>query len=542
LDSRRGPLLALVVAIAVCTLPAAAEARFNSTLLSRGAGPNDIQFRVFNSTTGDPDDVDFANKFSPVLVRLSIGGYRISNIRTAGDGGYASATSCGTDTGAEGNFIECFFGSDGQGGQGIRAGQGVTITFETRPRFPNQPSGGSAYHAEMTGGAVEDGFLSGPTGATGCRSGQVPTVSGVRWEIVSNTYATVSRDVDAHGCPVRVRWMWATQAEWNANPNTYPHEGLETAFPGSGKPKMIFGFLKDLKPETTYHYTLTATSEDGFAIGPDAVITTATAGPLPPRDYKAFSDGTKRAFRSADKYMDYAASGLAVVAAAAVLAGDVVTKTIGGYIGLVAATVKFTGSSLGFLANDPPDPKFRKLAQPSEPFRVRLRRAGAPRAFVRAVRAYISNAGSLRANAQALLDSWERRQGARAAGVAEWVEQQTAAAQYFAHELADDLVAEVRLRARLRRAVAGTPFAGTLTASGFEALQDIVARTGFPTYVRKAIRRLGERKSAQRALRKGAARLDPRGAIGLTALLSSATLDEAQRRAARRLKRTRLRP
>lgn len=150
---------------------------------------------------------------------------------------------------------------------------------------------------------------------------------------------------------------------------------------------------------------------------------------------------------------------------------------------------------LGYLAKDPPDPNYTEIALPVTPATSRqpiLPGDGVTEAQADAFNALIENDQQGIGLARAMLTSFDRASGARAAGNSYWVNRQLQAARLYSGQLADILDAQPQLLANLQQALLtapGVPFA--ITAGDLSKYKYNLNTQGFSTEQKQLLTELG---------------------------------------------------
>ena len=123
-------------------------------------------------------------------------------------------------------------------------------------------------------------------------------------------------------------------------------------------------------------------------------------------------------------------------------------------------------------AKDPPDPNYKRLAEPNYPKPALLRAsAGITKAEAAAANALLTNTARMAGLDRAFLTSLERAQGAYAARDASWDGKQSARAATFARAEAKILDARPALETALRRAIEAGGLPGRLTSAKAKNVQ-----------------------------------------------------------------------
>ena len=182
----------------------------------------------------------------------------------------------------------------------------------------------------------------------------------------------------------------------------------------------------------------------------------------------------------------------------------------------IALALLAAGSGGGSLvadivADDPPDPDYQGLFNPTIPrVRVRPGKSLTPSA-ARALNKLLANAFSFNAYEFAWIRSIEKAQGAEQAGDSEWVQRHRDAAASYAGKAAAALARDMKLRAAARRQVKRSGFRHfKLTASQVRRWQRQVKRTGLPTRMERMIRKAGFDKGSIAKLRRDLVAIDAR--------------------------------
>jgi hypothetical protein len=200
-------------------------------------------------------------------------------------------------------------------------------------------------------------------------------------------------------------------------------------------------------------------------------------------------------------------SGLAAGAIAALLPGP------GAFPAGVCAGVgvsSFVGRELfEWIAEDPPDHNFRKIASPRKPRPPSFRAGhGLTAAQAGALSAYARTQAELSSYLAAFESSYEHAAGVdwnAADATSWWTRQETAAASY-----AKAAAARLQKLSGLRRTLItalGAKANMKLTAATYTRARDRIRRTGLPTSLTSALSKLGWSTSQIRALRSELARI-----------------------------------
>jgi hypothetical protein len=154
------------------------------------------------------------------------------------------------------------------------------------------------------------------------------------------------------------------------------------------------------------------------------------------------------------------------------------------------------GIALGFCAgvladlyNDPPDPKYRSVAQPS---RIRLPRVVSRGARAAVINRYLVALARSASLYKALVTAIERAQGATVAKSKRFEKRQMLAAANYASRLADvldDLTSDSKTAARALTSVAGK---ATVTEQAVAGAKEGLAAEGLPDAIERQIGKLGE--------------------------------------------------
>ena len=257
---------------------------------------------------------------------------------------------------------------------------------------------------------------------------------------------------------------------------------------------------------------------------------------------KRFTPEEKEQFGRAAAELGLTAASLGSVGAVCAFVPEpVVTKACAGVFGIGAIVVGLPAAHLAYLASDPPDRRYRKIAKPA-PVRppAVTGEDGVSQEAASALNALFRKQARAAALGQALLTSIERAQGAANARAKTWERRQARAARGYASQLAATLSAEIPLLSRARAALEGSGFPSVpVTAEGVRALQRSIAQAGLPEKLARAARRLkiGKRMRAGLELTLRAANADnvsQRGAF--PALLDHPSHIAALRVAAKRLR------
>lgn len=206
--------------------------------------------------------------------------------------------------------------------------------------------------------------------------------------------------------------------------------------------------------------------------------------------------------------------------------------------GPLGGFIAFSGAMaimLDRMARDPPDPRFRVIAQPRRAAVPRVRSGpGVSQAVAAALNRFVVRTAELEALLRAHLTSLERAWGAANARELLWMRRQQEAAARHAEAAAAVSRSLPALRLRLARALRASR-SSLVAAAAFREAQRQIARRGIPAALEARLRRAGMSAAQLRGIRREAARLPVAG--GFPALLTSPRLAAADRETARRLMR-----
>lgn len=211
-------------------------------------------------------------------------------------------------------------------------------------------------------------------------------------------------------------------------------------------------------------------------------------------------------------------------------------------LGLGAAAEAALGSVYDDWANDPPDPRFRRIAEPRPPSPPRI--TAGPRldkAAAAAFNALLDNQSLAIGLTRALVTAIERSQGAEIANDSVWQQRQLRAARRYAARLAVVLDAEPRKRRAARTALERSRFPTIMLGrETVQQLQEQVVKNGLPPALTADLRRLGFTKSQRKDAEIEMATHDARELVKIgsfPAALTNPPLLRATRAAADRLAR-----
>ncbi len=276
-------------------------------------------------------------------------------------------------------------------------------------------------------------------------------------------------------------------------------EPLNVSFPGGGFTLNGYG--------SSQSATFTAT-------GSSVTINGSIVG------YDGDEDATLMAFVNLKKYLDDKAKADAQFLSTNLGLISAGTETVG----LVCAALPVppvqvlcggslipTGIGLGALAviagqiaNDPPDPNFTLIAQPSTyTFPLITADAGADPAVVDTLNAWLINLAQTVAYGQALVTSINRAQGAFESGDTTWETNQIQAAHQYALQLAALLKRQPPLRAQLASAWSGAGYPTiTVTPNDVYNFEADLAYNGLPAAMKASLAQLGLDASAIEQVRQ----------------------------------------
>jgi hypothetical protein len=180
------------------------------------------------------------------------------------------------------------------------------------------------------------------------------------------------------------------------------------------------------------------------------------------------------------------------------------------------------------LEDDPPDPNFATIGQPTPAPRLKVSPGRKlPARVARAVNALTENGAWLAGYLDALVTSINRAQGAANAGNASLQSAQTAAAGRDALLAAQALDTDGRLRARLAKALKAAHLNPFVSRHQLDATRKRVAKRGLPRRLKKVLKKAGVSDADLQALRQVIA--TTRGTPGhIAALLTSRKLNNAE--------------
>lgn len=205
--------------------------------------------------------------------------------------------------------------------------------------------------------------------------------------------------------------------------------------------------------------------------------------------------------------------------------------------GVLGTATRAGGAVMGVLADDPPDRRFRLIARPRVSRSVRIAPGGAlgPAAAQRLSR-LVNEGLRLNATLAALLHSVERAQGAALAGNRVWVVRQRAAAARYASAAAVLLDRMASFRGAAARAMDGEILQAT--PSQVRRGRTRVRAVGLSRDVKLALQRAGVTRAAVAEIERGVKRAKlPRARVRFPAVLLDPRLRQAERNAARTLRR-----
>ena len=171
--------------------------------------------------------------------------------------------------------------------------------------------------------------------------------------------------------------------------------------------------------------------------------------------------------------------------------------------GLLCGVAWKLSARFAIWANDPPDPNFRKVAQP---VKVRLPKLRSSKPFsarsAAAFNALVANMANQASLTSALTHAFERAQGAERAGDATWQAKQREAASLYASALATSIRQRAPLARSARLALERSGLPNTIIPRGVVVRAKASIRDrGFPSTVRQALTSSGLGRSDQAALR-----------------------------------------
>ena len=195
------------------------------------------------------------------------------------------------------------------------------------------------------------------------------------------------------------------------------------------------------------------------------------------------------------------------------------------------------------IADDPPDPKYKKLFRPRFPHVAPVPREGLSPAAARALDRLIANRLRAGAYAIAYIRSIEKAQGAEKARDNTWARRHRKAAAGYAREAARTLERDRSLSAVALRELQREGFVDTgVSLAQVRQAQQRIRQRGLPVEMTRAFRFAGVDDARIAAYRKAVSQLDPKLAVGVGAFGSAtdrrlaeanAAMVKALRRAAR---------
>jgi hypothetical protein len=150
--------------------------------------------------------------------------------------------------------------------------------------------------------------------------------------------------------------------------------------------------------------------------------------------------------------------------------------------------------------DDPPDPNYQVIASPVLSRRTIVGRR-VPRVLRRVLQRWLDNGRRLAADSEGWLVSYERAQGAVAAGNQQWIQLQTAATARFVHASATDMRSEAGILVKLRAAFKRVGLERvSLSVAQAGRLRGYVKRHGFPKAMVRTLVRAGANGAEVRSM------------------------------------------
>ncbi len=242
--------------------------------------------------------------------------------------------------------------------------------------------------------------------------------------------------------------------------------------------------------------------------------------PCPTDAGKSLNNCQKAGYRTAGQWFTYSgiALGVAIGVCTAITAGACISVpiTVGALLSAGALTAGgFYGSDK---VNDPSDPNFMVIDQPevipiiSPPIQPD---PNTPQQVADAFNALFDNMAQQLALERASSTALNRASGARDAGNAFWVQQQTQAAQQFMAQEAPFLNAQPQLLANLATALQAAGVAITFTADDVRAYQANLAANGLPPTIAQELTQQGIDSTGQAQILQSLLAVDPISAAQL---------------------------
>jgi hypothetical protein len=235
--------------------------------------------------------------------------------------------------------------------------------------------------------------------------------------------------------------------------------------------------------------------------------------PCPTEAGKSLTTCQKAAYRTASQWFTYSGIGLGTAFGICALFTGGICLSIPISILLIGGAGAFGAG--GFYGadkiNDPPDANFMVIAQPlvvpiAPPVQAD---ANTPQQVADAINALFSNLAQQLALDRASSTAINRAAGARAAGNAFWVQQQTQAVQQFIAQEAPIYAAQPQLTANLATAMEAAGLQLTFTANDVRNYQAKLAANGLPTAMTQVLTQQGVDGAGQAQILQTLLSLDP---------------------------------
>ena len=203
-----------------------------------------------------------------------------------------------------------------------------------------------------------------------------------------------------------------------------------------------------------------------------------------------------------------AAFGFSLSAAIAVLGATVVAPPLLIAAGALAVAAFAISAYSAYMSRDPVDPDFRAIAKPKTPPAPRVASGeGVPAAAAAAVNKLLSLQVKQIGLARAILTAFNRSQGAHVKKQGEWEKKQVRAAGTYAAQLSALMLAEAKLRPRVRRSFSERRVVTENQAHEFG--DALVFDRRLPPQLSSGLTKLGVTKAEQEEIRGQLAAIDP---------------------------------
>jgi hypothetical protein len=214
--------------------------------------------------------------------------------------------------------------------------------------------------------------------------------------------------------------------------------------------------------------------------------------------------------RLAAKAKRYYQGCAAFMVSAAALAASGVAVPLAFAMTAVAGLTCGSALTLDYLSRDPIDPRFRAIAAPTSPTPPRISPGdGLSAAGATLLNALVSLQAREMGLARAILTAFNRSQGAHVKQQTEWERKQMRAAGRYAAQLSGAMLAEAKLRLRLKAALAGSALEEAVGLEAAYAFQDSVVREDVPDSLVAVLAKIGLTRVEQSEVRAQLLAIDP---------------------------------